>query len=67
MGHIDSRRFLRCIHGYELCRWRLGRDDEAERVFRPILWLNPTDNQDVRFRVEDVRAGKVWEEERDER
>jgi hypothetical protein len=66
-GHVDNRPFLRCMHGYGLCLWRLGRYDEAGRVFRQMLWLNPSDNQGVRFLVEDVRAGKAWEENRDQR
>ena len=32
-SHVDNRPFLRCMHGYGLCLWRLGRFDEAERVF----------------------------------
>jgi hypothetical protein len=40
-GHIDNRPFLRCMHGYGLCLWRLGRFDEAARVFDRMLWLNP--------------------------
>lgn len=55
------------MHGYGVCLWRLGRFDEAERVFETMLWLNPSDNQGVRFLVEDVRARKVWEENRDQR
>jgi tetratricopeptide (TPR) repeat protein len=66
-GHIDNRPFLRCLHGYGLCLWRLGRYDEAGRVFQRMLWLNPSDNQGVRFLVEDVRTGKAWEEDRDQR
>lgn len=66
-GHIDNRPFLRCMHGYGLCLWRLGRYDEAGRVFEKMLWLNPSDNQGVRFLVEAVRAGKAWEEGRDQR
>ena len=61
-GHIDNRPFLRCMHGCGLCLWRLGRFDEAERVFDRMLWLNPTDNEGVRFLIEDVRAGTAWEE-----
>jgi hypothetical protein len=38
-GLIDNRPFLRCMHGYGLCLWRLGRFDEAERVFE-ISWEN---------------------------
>jgi tetratricopeptide (TPR) repeat protein len=65
-GLIDNRPFLRCMHGYGLCLWRLGRFDEAEHVFDRILWLNPTDNQGVRFLIEDVRAGRTWEESQGE-
>ena len=49
-GLIDNRPYLRCMHGYGLCLWRLGRFDKAERVFHRMIWLNPLDNQGVRFR-----------------
>jgi hypothetical protein len=54
--------------GYGLCQWRLGRLDEAERVFERSLSLNPNDNQGVRFCWNDVRKGRSWEEtqERDD-
>ncbi len=61
-GHIDNRPFLRCIHGYGLCLWRLGRLKEAEEVFTRMLWLNPTDKQGVRFLLGEVREEKVWRE-----
>lgn len=60
-GHIDNRPFLRCMHGFGLCLWRLGRFDEAERVFDRMLWLNPSDNQGVRFLIDDVKAKTDWE------
>lgn len=60
-GHINNRPFLRCMHGYGLCLWRLGRFDAAGRVFDRMLWLNPSDNQGARFLIDDVRAGTVWE------
>ena len=66
-GHIDNRPFLRCMHGYGLCLWRLGRHDEAGRVFEKMVWLNPSDNQGVRCLVDAVKAGKAWEEKRDRR
>jgi hypothetical protein len=56
-GHVDNRPFLRCLHGYGLCLWRMERFDEARRVFDRMLWLNPWDNQGVRFLSEAVRAG----------
>ena len=53
---------MRCMHGFGLCLWRLGRFEEAECVFERMLWLNPTDNQGVRFLIEDVRAKTAWED-----
>lgn len=61
-GHINNRPFLRSMYGYGLCLWRLGRFDETECVFDRMLWLNPSDNQGVRFLIEDVRARRAWEE-----
>jgi hypothetical protein len=61
-GHIDNRPFLRCMHGFGLCLWRLERFEEAERVFERMPWLNPSDNQGVRFLIDDVRARTAWED-----
>lgn len=61
-GLIDNRPFLRCMQGYGLCLWRLGRLDDAERVFDRMLWLNPTDNQGVRFLLPEIRSGESWED-----
>jgi tetratricopeptide (TPR) repeat protein len=66
-GHIDNRPFLHRMHGYGLCLWRLGRYDEAGRIFEKMLWLDPSDNQGVRFLVDEVRAGMAWEKRRDQR
>jgi tetratricopeptide (TPR) repeat protein len=59
-GLIDNRPFLRCMHGYGLSLWRLERWDEAHRVFERMLWLNPTDNQGIRFLAPEVEARKAW-------
>jgi hypothetical protein len=61
-GHIDNRPFLRCMHGFGLCLWRLGRPKEAYRIFERMLWLNPSDNQGVRFSIAAVRAKRPWTE-----
>jgi len=61
-GLIDNRPFLRCMHGYGLCLWRLGRFDEAEGIFHRMLWMNPSDNQGVRFLIDEVKAGIAWED-----
>ncbi len=65
-GLIDNRPFLRCMHGYGLCLWCLERFEEAERIFDRMLWLNPTDNQGVRFLIDEVKAGIVWEDRESE-
>jgi hypothetical protein len=59
---IYNRPFLRCLHGYGLCLWRLGRLAEAQQTFERVLSLNPNDNQGVRFCWEDVRHGRSWED-----
>jgi len=61
-GLIDNRPFLRCLHNFGLCCWRLGRLDEVERVFDRMLWLNPSDNQGARLLIGPVRAGAAWEQ-----
>jgi hypothetical protein len=65
-GYLDNRPFLRCLNGYGLSLWRLNRFEEAERVFDRMLWLNPSDNQGVRFLIDEVRARSAWED-REER
>jgi hypothetical protein len=59
-GHLDNRPFLRCLHGFGLCFWRLSRFDEAAQVFDRMLWLNPSDNQGVRLIIDAVRARMAW-------
>lgn len=63
-GWIDNRPFLRCMSGFGLCLWRLGRFEEAESIFDRMLWLNPSDNQGVRFLIGEVRARTSWEASR---
>ncbi len=61
-GHVDNRPFLRCMHGFGLCLWRLGRFEEAVSIFDRMLWLNPFDNQGIRLIIDKVRAKKTWED-----
>jgi len=60
-GWIDNRPFLRCMHGFGLCVWRLHRFDEAKCIFDRMLWLNPSDNQGVRFLIDNIDAKISWE------
>ncbi len=61
-GFTDNRPFLRCMHGYGLCLWRMGRFEEAEHVFDRMLWLNPSDNQGARFILDEVKEKITWED-----
>lgn len=61
-GHIYNRPFLRCLYGYGLCLWRLGRSAEARMIFERILAYNPNDNQGARFSWEALGKGITWEE-----
>ena len=58
----ENRPYLRCMHGYGLCLWRLRRFEEAERVFERMLWLNPSDNQGARFLIDQARAKIAWDD-----
>lgn len=62
-GYVDNRPFLRCTQGYGLCLWRLGRWEEALEVFGRILWMNPSDNQGIRFLLPAVRHRRPWEDD----
>jgi hypothetical protein len=64
-GHIDNRPFLRCMHGFGLCLWRLGDFAEASRIFDHMLWLNPSDNQGIRLLIDDIRAKRSWKDTQD--
>ena len=66
-GYIDNRPFLRCMHGFGLCLWRRGRFEEAHRIFDRMLWLNPSDNQGVRFLIDEVRSRTAWADRAEER
>ena len=59
---LENRPFLRCMHGYGLCLWRMGRFKEAAEVFTQMLWLNPMDNQGARFLLGPVGEGRTWKD-----
>jgi hypothetical protein len=65
-GCLGNRPYLRCLHGAGLCFWRLGFFPDAERVFERMLWMNPSDNQGVRFILPEVRARRDWQDYTDE-
>lgn len=57
---LGNRPFMRCLHGLGLCTWRLGRFEEAERVFTRLLWLNPNDNLGAHFNLYAVEKRQEW-------
>lgn len=61
-ARLDNRPYLRCLHGYGLCLWRLKRFDEAAAVFTRMLWMNPADNQGARFNLFEIQARTKWEQ-----
>ncbi|MFO7904387.1 MAG: hypothetical protein ACQESR_10020 [Planctomycetota bacterium] len=63
-GFIYNRPFLRALHGYGLCLWRLDQAENARAVFERILSLNPADHQGVRFCWNDIRNGHPWRSEK---
>lgn len=61
-GLTNNRPYLRCLHGYGLCLWRIKRVDEAAAVFSRLLWLNPSDNQGARFNLAEIQDGTPWKD-----
>jgi tetratricopeptide (TPR) repeat protein len=61
-GDVDSRPYMRALHGQGLCYYRLGRLEEASRAFKRMLELNPNDNQGARFLLRDMEDGLTWEQ-----
>jgi len=53
-GWLENRPFLRCLHGLALTRYNDGEIEEALRLFRELLSLNPNDNQGVRAMAEEA-------------
>ena len=39
---------------------------EAEHIFEKMLWLNPSDNQGVRFLIDEVKAKTSWQDRENE-
>ncbi len=48
-GILESRPYMRALHGLGLTLWRQGRLEDAVSIFQRMLKLNPNDNQGVRY------------------
>ncbi len=55
MGHfyglIETRPFMRAYYGYGNTLWDLGNFEEALKIYREMIKLNPQDNQGVRYSI----------------
>ncbi len=63
-GWLFNRPFLRALHGFGLCMWRMGQPDRAREAFERMMRLNLDDNQGVRFCLADLYRGRSWEQSR---
>lgn len=61
-AQLYNRPYLRCLHGFGVCLWRLGELDQAAAVFEQMLRLDPNDGIGVRFCWQDVRDRRTWDE-----
>lgn len=48
-GIIETRPFMRAMEGLATTQWKLGLREEALRIYRELLHLNPGDNQGIRY------------------
>jgi Tfp pilus assembly protein PilF len=48
-GILESRPYMRALHGLGLTLWRQGRLEDATSTFKRMLKLNPNDNQGARY------------------
>jgi len=58
----SNRPYLRVMHGLGLTLWRQNKTDEALKIFKEMIRLNPNDNQGIRFLIPALEEGKPWEE-----
>jgi tetratricopeptide (TPR) repeat protein len=48
-GLLETRPYMRALHGQASLLWQLRRHEEAAAIYREMLRLNPNDNQGVRY------------------
>ena len=48
-GLLETRPYMRALHGQANMLWQLRRHEEATAIYREMLRLNPGDNQGVRY------------------
>jgi tetratricopeptide (TPR) repeat protein len=48
-SNLETRPYMRALKGVAECQAQLGRHEEAVKIFRRLLELNPGDNQGTRY------------------
>ncbi len=61
-GLLESRPYMRALHGLADCSWKVGQRDEAITIYWEMLRLNPGDNQGIRY----VLGFRLLEENRED-
>ncbi len=57
-GELGNRAYLRAIQYRADLHWEENEKKEAEKFYKLLLKLNPSDNQGVRYMLAGLRAGK---------
>jgi len=67
---LESRPYMRALHGLGLTAWKQGRLEEAIGIFKQMLEINPNDNQGVRYlmgplyhQLENLEEAARWYEQ----
>lgn len=56
-GILETRPFMRAMHGYASVLLEFGRKEEAGKCYDEMLRLNPNDNQGIRYMKLDLLLG----------
>ena len=48
-GILSTRPYMRALSGLGNSQWEMGKGEEAVKIYRELLRLNPNDNQGVRY------------------
>jgi len=69
-GILETRPYMRALHGLGLTAWKQGRLEEAVNIFQQMLKLNPNDNQGARYllgpvyhQMRNLEAATQWYEQ----
>ncbi|HJX50446.1 MAG TPA: hypothetical protein VJ438_03215 [Candidatus Nanoarchaeia archaeon] len=61
-GIWENRPYMRAIQGLALILWREYEIEEAKKLFKMLLDMNPWDNQGIRYCMAAIYKGLTWED-----